>query len=117
MPSSPLPWRPKAKRCPNCSRWLPLDAFGVNRRMHLGRSSWCRECARAATQDWRQRNREQINAERRAAYRDANPLPERPCAVCGKLMVKRRDALVCGPRCRKRRKWQQHRQQDAPSAA
>jgi hypothetical protein len=73
-------------------------------RMHLGRHSWCRECARAATRDWRERNRERENAERRAAYREANPLPERPCVVCGRPFAKRPDALVCSPNCRWRRK-------------
>jgi hypothetical protein len=56
-----------------CSDSLPLEAFPLNRRMHLGRSSHCRECAREATRDWRRRNRDTINAERRAAYRDEHP--------------------------------------------
>lgn len=103
------PWAPLAKRCARCSGWLSLDAFPVNRRMHLGRSSHCRECHRAATRDWRERNREQINAERRAAYRAEHPLPVRACVVCGGSFAKRPDALVCGPRCRKARKREQRR--------
>jgi hypothetical protein len=105
----PVAWLPKEKPCSGCSRWLPLDAFPVNRRMHFGRSSRCRECAREATRDWRRRNRERENADRRAAYRKANPLPERACVVCGRLFLKRPDALVCGARCRERRKAGQRR--------
>lgn len=113
MASSAPSWLPTEKRCPNCSSWLPLDAFGPNKRMHLGRHSWCRECMRAATRDWRARNRESENAARRAAYREAHPLPERACAVCGRLFVKRPNALVCSRRCRDRRRWQQQKQRAA----
>jgi hypothetical protein len=60
-------WPATHKRCWNRSEWLPLEEFPLNRRFRLGRSSWCRNCARAATRDWRARNREEINAERRAA--------------------------------------------------
>jgi hypothetical protein len=100
----PAAWLPTEKRCTNCSAWLPLEDFPANRRSHLGRGSWCRQCARAATRDWRRRNRERENAERRAAYREQHPLPERPCAVCGRVFAKRPDAIVCGERCRNRRK-------------
>jgi hypothetical protein len=50
------------KRCTGCSGWLPLEEFPHNRHMHLGRSSRCRECHRAATRDWRDRNRDRVNA-------------------------------------------------------
>jgi hypothetical protein len=83
---------------------LPLSEFPRNRSAQWGRGSRCRRCAAAATKDWRDRHKREINAERRAAYREANPLRERPCAVCGRPFAKRRDALVCGPRCRNRRK-------------
>jgi predicted nucleic acid-binding Zn ribbon protein len=85
--------------------------------MHLGRSSRCRECHRAPTKDWLERNREQINANRRAAYRTANPLPERACVVCGRSFAKRPDAIVCGPRCRQERKRKQRRERDRKAAA
>jgi hypothetical protein len=98
-----------AKRCTGCSAWLALEEFPVNRRMHLGRGSRCRECARAATRDWRERNRERVNAERREAYRQAHPLRERACVVCGELFVGRSDALVCGEECRRKRKAAQRR--------
>jgi predicted nucleic acid-binding Zn ribbon protein len=100
---------PTHKRCPNCSDWLPLEAFSSNRRAHLGRSSWCRDCARAATRDWRERNRNQENAQRRQRYRDDHPLIERPCVVCGRPFAKRPDAIVCGEECRRERKLEQRK--------
>lgn len=95
---------PTPKRCSSCTDWLPLDELPRNRRMHLGRSSRCRECHREATRDWRQRNRVKLNAARRVEYRAEHPLPERPCVVCGEPMRKRPDALVCSPSCRAERK-------------
>jgi hypothetical protein len=100
-------WLPAEKRCSNCSRWLPLEEFPANRRMHLGVSSHCRRCQRAATKDWRNRSRERINAERREEYRREHPLPSRQCVVCGRPFTKRPDALVCGEECRRERKREQ----------
>jgi len=89
------------KRCTGCSAWLPLEEFPRNCRMHLGVSSRCRECHRAATRDWRDRNRERVNAERRAAYREQHPRPVRDCVQCGRPFEGRRNALVCGDECRR----------------
>jgi hypothetical protein len=100
----PDPWLPTERQCSKCSRWLPLDAFPANRWMHLGVSSHCRRCHRAATKDWRERNRERINAERREAYRSEHPLASRSCVVCGRSFEKRPDALVCGETCRQERR-------------
>jgi hypothetical protein len=100
-------WLPKEKPCSGCSRWFPLEAFPLNRRMHLGRGSRCRECAREATRDWRKRNREYelaYNAERRERYRAEHPLTEWHCVVCGEAFAGRADRLVCSERCRNRRK-------------
>jgi hypothetical protein len=83
---------------------LPLASFPANRRMHLGVSSRCRECHRQATADWRRRNRDVVNAARRAEYREAHPLPTRACVICGQLFSKRPDAVVCGEECRNSRK-------------
>ena len=79
------PSAPREKPCSRCGRWLPLEAFPVNRSAHWGRASRCRGCAREATRDWRRRNRDRENAERRARYRRDHPLFERPCVVCGRL--------------------------------
>jgi len=63
----------KHKRCTNCCEWLPFSAFPKNKGMHNRLSSHCRKCHRAATQDWRERNRDEINAARRAAYGSSKP--------------------------------------------
>jgi hypothetical protein len=41
--------------------------FPLNRRMSLGCGSWRRYLCASGTKDWRQRKRERVNAERRAA--------------------------------------------------
>jgi predicted nucleic acid-binding Zn ribbon protein len=109
MPDSTNPWAPTEKFCRNCSRWVSLEDFPLNRRMHLGRGSWCRECHRAANKDWRRRDRERVNAKRRAEYRAAHPRPTRACLVCGRDFSGRPDALVCGEECRRQRKIEQRR--------
>ena len=101
---------PTHKRCSSCTEWLPLEAFVANHRCYLGRSSWCRGCHRAATRDWRDRNRERVNAERRAEYRAEHPLPEKRCVVCGTPFQRRPDAIVCSPKCRQARQNEQRRE-------
>ncbi len=104
-----MTWPPTHKRCSNCGGWLQLDAFPANRRMHLGVSSRCRVCHREATRDWRERNRDELNERRRAAYRDEHPRAERPCVVCEKPHSRRLGALVCSEECRNARKAEQRR--------
>ena len=56
-------------RCARCGEPKPLAEF---RRLTSGSwSSYCRECARQCTREWRARNRDEINAGRRTAYRAA----------------------------------------------
>ena len=98
------------KGCTGCSAWFPLEEFPRIRRMHLGRSSRCRECHREATRGWRDRNRERVNAERRAAYRELHPRVERDCAECGRSFTGRPDALVCSVECRRARQNEQRRE-------
>jgi predicted nucleic acid-binding Zn ribbon protein len=102
-------WLPTSKHCSCCGAWLPLASFPANRRMHLGVSSRCRECHRLATADWRRRNRDVVNAARRAEYRREHPVPTRACIVCGELFAKRADALVCSERCRNTRRREQRK--------
>jgi predicted nucleic acid-binding Zn ribbon protein len=97
------------KQCSRCHRLLPLDEFVANPRAFLRRSSHCRKCHRESVRDWRARNRERVNADRRQAYREAHPLPERPCVVCGQLFRRRPDALVCGEDCRRTRRLEQRK--------
>jgi predicted nucleic acid-binding Zn ribbon protein len=105
------------KFCSKCGDWLPLEEFPRNRRMYLGVSSRCRECHREATRDWRLRNRERVNADRRAAYRAEHPLEEKHCVVCGESFVRRPDAIVCGERCRRERQREQRRESHRKAAA
>jgi hypothetical protein len=55
------------KRCARCRSWLSLERFARKPKLSSGYSSWCKECHNAATQEWRSRNREALNARRRAA--------------------------------------------------
>lgn len=45
--------------------------------MKNGLSSWCIKCHLAAVQEWRERNRDKINAARREAYGSSQP-PQLP---------------------------------------
>jgi hypothetical protein len=56
------------KHCTHCREWLPFSAFRRNKRMKNGLNSWCKNCQLEATQDWRDRNRDEINRARRDAY-------------------------------------------------
>jgi hypothetical protein len=98
------------KQCTGCCEWLSLEEFPRNCRMHLGRSSRCRECHREATKDWRDRNRERLNAERRAEYRELHPLVKGECVQCGRLFTGRPDRIVCSLECRRARQNEQRRE-------
>ena len=107
-------WRamPDGRWCCKCRQWLPAEHFRENPNLRGGLDSWCRACHAQAVREWRERNPEHIveyNGRRRREYRDAHPLTTRPCAVCGKSMTKRPDALVCGEECRRLRKIEQRR--------
>lgn len=39
----------KEKWCNKCAKWLPLDAFGENRRTASGRQDYCKTCHNAYT--------------------------------------------------------------------
>jgi predicted nucleic acid-binding Zn ribbon protein len=100
-------WLETEQLCSGCSRLLPLESFPPNPRMYSGRGSRCRECAAEASRDWRRRNRDEINAERRARYRAEHPPVQWHCVVCGEAFEGRPDRLVCSERCRNRRKHAQ----------
>jgi hypothetical protein len=95
---------PENKRCSRCRRWLPAEAFRVerSRSKELWRqwrlSSWCVECMRGATRRWREANRERINAERRAEYAATRgPLPR--CSECDVVLASH-SRVVCSRRCK-----------------
>jgi hypothetical protein len=100
------------KWCCACRSWLPAEAFRANSQYNTGYDPWCKACHAKATREWRARNPEHLeryNADRRREYREAHPLPTRPCVVCGKSFSGRPDALVCRPECRQQRKLEQRR--------
>jgi DNA-directed RNA polymerase subunit RPC12/RpoP len=97
---------PTAKICRNCSRFLPLEEFPRNERQHFGRGSWCRDCAREATRDWRRRNPELMswmNKQRRLGER------EKDCLDCGQPFTYKNSLAARCPDCRHKRKLEQRR--------
>jgi hypothetical protein len=100
------------KWCTACQQWLPLERFGPRPDLRSGLDSWCRRCRTYRTRQWREANPEYLreyNERRRAEYRDAHPVPTRPCVVCGELHSRQPRALVCSERCRNRRKYEQRK--------
>lgn len=108
----------KGKWCCGCRKWRPIEDFRPNPNNSNGIDSWCRPCHAQAVREWRERNPDYIaamNAKRRQEYREAHPLPTRPCVVCGKPFIGRVDALVCGEECRRQRKREQRARKRAPT--
>jgi len=68
------------KPCPACKQVLPLSAFCIDRsKRWQDRKSMCRQCSTDVHREWVRRNREEVNAKRRAYYhkriREGNPIP------------------------------------------
>jgi hypothetical protein len=99
-----VPITSRLKTPPAIVAKLRRSQTSLLRMQDIAGGSRCRVCHRAATADWRRRNRHDENERRRLAYRAAHPLVERRCVVCGRPFTKRPDALVCSARCRNRRK-------------
>ena len=57
--------------CARCRRSLPRSEFHAQPRAADGLSSWCKDCARERTKQWRADHREALNEARRAQYRKA----------------------------------------------
>jgi len=80
--------------CTRCATPKPPDAFPPARRKRNGRSSHCRDCANAATREWRATCRDELNAARRVHH------PARACLGCGLEFAPRRsDAWHCCKYC------------------
>jgi hypothetical protein len=54
------------RQCTNCKVWLPLDRFRAIAQVRDGLDSWCRACHAVATREWRQKNLEHVRAYRAA---------------------------------------------------
>jgi len=96
------------KYCNKCVKWLPLDAFGENRRTASGKQDYCKTCHNAYTgsfwakvaayeqllqQKWRMTPNDYLELWRTQGKK---------CAICGaSLTLYHRDTLVRVFGCRK----------------
>ncbi len=88
--------------CTSCGQTKALTSFRALRTGSF--CSWCNDCQRRATRDWRNRNRDSINASRRAAYSPAAH-PAIACQVCGRAFIApTRQAAYCSPAHKRRAK-------------
>lgn len=85
--------------CARCGKSYPIEAFRVLG--HGSRASYCTECQKQATRDWRAANRDEINAKRRAVYPRQVHQPK-ACGFCGETLIPTRPfQRYCGPKCKK----------------
>lgn len=99
------------RRCARCEQLLPEGDFHRHPRMRSGRSSWCKSCQVASTREWRARNRESINAKRRAEYvSEAVIRSTGNCGECGTSFESvQTSARYCSRSCKRRASWR-HRE-------
>jgi hypothetical protein len=89
------------KTCRRCGLTRPPEDFRPAPKLRDSLSSWCVECHRQATRDWRARNPEQVAASN--AARRVKHAPRR-CSECGETFIPvRRDSQACSPECSERR--------------
>jgi hypothetical protein len=94
------------RRCLNCERVLPFEAFKPNASTRGGPSSWCRECQAARWREWREANAEHVaafNEERRAG-----PFAL-VCVGCGEPFEGSRRFMVRCPGCQVRHRRERGR--------
>jgi hypothetical protein len=53
------------KKCSKCRQWHAFSNFAAKPHLSSGLDSWCRECKRASNREWRDRNRDRYNTQRR----------------------------------------------------
>jgi hypothetical protein len=61
-----IPHVPKTKVCTRCERRRPVDEFGRSDRYADGLRPHCMRCRVEYTREWRQSNRDEVNAKKRA---------------------------------------------------
>jgi hypothetical protein len=94
-------YRLESKRCARCGQFLPVAEFRPNPRNTLyGLHSWCRRCCAANNREWRERNREQIDAYNASLRR---PPVRHECSECGAEFFAQSNKLTCSDRCRRAR--------------
>jgi hypothetical protein len=86
---------PHGKACTCCQRLLLAEHFRPVAAMRDGLDSWCKDCQRRSTRQWRAANRGRENAARR------KPRAVMRCEHCGTAFeTARKDQRYCGQRCR-----------------
>jgi hypothetical protein len=55
----------KSKQCARCLKRKPLDSFGKNSRMKLGRKSYCRVCSSKLQREWNEEQRAAQESKRK----------------------------------------------------
>ena len=116
---------PRAWYCPDCRHKRRLErnkVYAKGFRRHLGDTDYCRHCGkpyivqsglqryckecgelncklvdRRQSLDYYRQNKDKINPARNERRR----VPDRRCAVCGKLFRPKSKQIVCGDDCRK----------------
>ena len=85
------------KRCSRCRRSLPVSEFRANDKLRSGLDSWCLDCRREASREWRMAHRDECNERRRV------PPSKLRCVECGGEFEGRKGKLICSRRCKDRR--------------
>ena len=96
--SAPMPRGPqKPLRITSQIRWESRSVYARPTETRGTGADWlCRACHNVANREYRQRNRERLNAGRRR-----DPPPERTCRTCGQRFIPvRKDQNSCRPWCR-----------------
>ena len=63
--SKKAPKSVKSKKCARCLDRKPLDSFGKNSRMKLGRKSYCRDCSSELQREWNEQQRVAQDSKRK----------------------------------------------------
>jgi Recombination endonuclease VII len=83
----------KEKWCNKCSKWLPLDAFGENKRTASGRQDYCKTCHNAYTGSFwaKVAAYEQLLAQKwrmtPGDYLERWRLQDKKCIICGAALT------------------------------
>ena len=83
----------KEKWCNKCQKWLPLDAFGENKRTASGRQDYCKTCHNAYTGSFwaKVAAYEQLLAQKwrmtPGDYLDLWRVQDKKCIICGAALT------------------------------
>jgi hypothetical protein len=102
------------KVCSRCGQRKSATEFPRNSKMLSNLHSWCRDCSRQATRDWRAEHPEYERAHNEARRR--GPLEVR-CLDCGETFAARSVLQHRCPACQRRYRNSSSRPRRAPGAA